>query len=218
MTLDEISSAADEARALLDHIRKSRDEQPARLATARSEADEARGWSILEEPWETMISAVPTYNAAGERTGDALVLPSITAKELFGARLAFDMLDAGLDTENDPERIETVKNRYFAELKGEPGLLFLVCMAALDTIASLVVPQMVDELETRASNYDVRVMLAEARAKAWRGRVSEINKVDAESDGQIKPIDGFDIASNAMDGNDILGGDEEQRRQGGESW
>lgn len=177
MDLDEISSLADQAQQVLDHIRQSRAEQPARLAKAREEADEARGWAILEEPWETLITAIPARTADGERTGNALNLPSITAKELWAARLAFDMLDAGLDTEDDPDTIEDVKNRYFTELGGDTGLLFLVCMAALDTIATLVVPQMVDELETHASNYDVRVMLAEARTKAWRGRVSEIDRV-----------------------------------------
>lgn len=120
--------------------------------------------------------------------------------------MAFDMLDAGLDTEND-ERIEDVKTRYFTQLNGDTGLLFLVCMAALDTIATLIVPQMVDELETRASNYDVRVMLAEARTKSWNGRVSEIRKLNNEAEGQVKPVDGYDIAANVMDGRDILGGD-----------
>lgn len=194
------------AREVIAGIDRARDDQPDRLAKARSEAEEARGWSLIEEPWHTLITALPAYNADGERTGNALALPSITAKELFAARLAFDMLDAGLDSEDDPDRIDDVKTRYFTELQGDTGLLFLVAMAALDTIATLVVPQMVEELETRASNYDVRVMLAEARTKSWNGRVSEINKLNDESDGQVKPIDGYDIASNALDGDDILNG------------
>lgn len=172
MTLDEIASAADQARALLAHIKQGRDEQPELLAKARTEADEARGWSLIEEPWNTLISALPAYNSDGQRTGDSLTLPSITAKELFGARLAFDMLDCGADQ----DRLDEVKNRFFTELNGDTGLLFLVCMAALDTVASLVVPQMVDELEAHASNYDVRVMLAEARTKAWNGRVTELRE------------------------------------------
>ncbi|MBU9764745.1 hypothetical protein FR943_12920 [Mycobacterium sp. TNTM28] len=170
MSLDELDSVADQARAYLAHLEQARADQPERLAKARSEADEARGWSLIEEPWNTLISALPTYNSDGQRTGDALMLPSITGKELFGARLAFDMLDCG----EDQDRLEEVKTRYFTELRGDTGLLFLVCMAALDTIAGHIVPQMVDELETHASNYDVRVMLAEARTKAWNGRVSEL--------------------------------------------
>lgn len=110
------------------------------------------------------------YNSAGQPTGDAWALPSITAKELMAARLAFDMLDCGEDT----DRLEDVKNRYYTELHGDTGVLFLVCMAALDTIASLIVPQMLHDLEDRASNYDARVLLAEARTKSWNGRVSEL--------------------------------------------
>lgn len=206
MDLDEISDLASQAQQLLDNIRKSREEQPALLAKARSEAEEARGWSLIEEPWESLITALPAYDAEGNRTGNALALPSITAKELFAARMAFDMLDAGLDVDDDPNRIDEVKQRYFELLNGDTGLLFLVAMAALDTIATLIVPQMVEELEARASNYDVRVMLAEARTKSWNGRVSEINDLNDECAGQVKPIDGYDIASNAMDAGDILGG------------
>ena len=173
------SSKLSQARAMLAAIEKARDEQPQRLAAARTAADEARGWSLIEEPWHTLITALPTYSPDGRRTGGALSLPSITAKELFGARLAFDMLDAG----DDPDRLDAVKNRYFGELQGDTGLLFLVCMAALDTVASLIVPQLLEELETDASNYDVRVMLAEARAKAWRGRVSDLTGPQDDLDG-----------------------------------
>ncbi|MDW5609730.1 hypothetical protein [Mycolicibacterium sp. D5.8-2] len=170
MDLDELESLSNQAQRLLDHIRQSRDEQPARLAKAREEADEARGWALIEEPWESQITALPAHNADGKRTGNALTVPNITAKELFASRLAFDMLDAG----DDYDRLEEVKTRYFDMLGGDTGSLFLVFAAALDTVASLVVPQMIEELEDHASNYDVRVMLAEARAKAWAGRVSEL--------------------------------------------
>ena len=163
-------AAAKQALAHADAMREAQRTQPARLSQARDEADEARGWSLIEDPWDTLITAIPAYSRDGRRTGGSLTLPSITAKELFGARLAFDMLDAG----DDPDRLEDVKNRFFFELKGDTGLLFLVCMAALDTVANLVVPQLLEELETRASNYDVRVMLADARTKSWRGRVADL--------------------------------------------
>lgn len=169
--LDAATTRLSQARALLADIEKARDEQPELLAQARSEADEARGWALIEEPWHTLITALPAHDAHGKRTGGSLTLPSITAKELFGARLAFDMLDAG----EDHDRLEEVKNRYFSELKGDTGLLFLVFAAALDTVASLVVPQMLEDLENRASNYDARVLLAQARTKAWNGRVSELS-------------------------------------------
>lgn len=157
------------ARELLAGIERNRREQPERLAKARAEADEARGWALIEEPWETLVMAPPAVNEHGQRTGNAIALPSITAKELMGARLAFDMLDAG-----DTDQLDDVKTRYFAELGGDTGVLFLVCMAALDTIASIVVPQLLNDLEHHGSNYDARVMLAEARTKAWADRVHEI--------------------------------------------
>lgn len=175
--------AAERIRAQVAAIEQAREDQPARLTKARSEADEARGWSMIEEPWESLIAAVPAVDSNGQRTGSALTLPSITAKELFAARLAFDMLDAGLDTDN-PDAVEEVKTRYFTELHGDTALLFLVCMAALETIADLVVPQMVDELETGAGNYDVRVMLAEARTKSWNGRVTELQGSHDHAGGQ----------------------------------
>jgi hypothetical protein len=176
--LAEAESASERMRAYLAAIKKSREEQPDRLAKARAEADEARGWAIIDEPWDSQWAAVPGYNANGELTA-MLALPNITAKELFGARLAFDMLDAG----EDSDRIEDVKCRYFTMVGGDPGMAFLLFAAALDTVASLVVPQMIDELETHASNYDVRVMLAEARTKSWNGRVAELRGPHDYPDG-----------------------------------
>jgi hypothetical protein len=59
---------------------------------------------------------------------------------------------------------------------------------------------MVDELEQYASNYDTRVMLAEARAKAWRGRVAKLRgPQDDPADRGVKPVDGYDIGAQALD-------------------
>lgn len=186
---EESSSVLKQAHDMIAHIEKSRAEQPQRLAKARKEADEARGWAVIEEPWADQLVALPAIDkTTGERTGNALTLPSIVAKELFGARLAFDMLDCG----DDFDRIDEVQNRYFTESKGDTGLLFLVAFSALSTIASVVVPRMLDDVERHGSNYDARVLLAEARAKAWRGRVSELNghehrSADESSDGDGEP-------------------------------
>jgi hypothetical protein len=204
MTIEEIAdlaaSAEDIMRRRIEQMKQARDEQPARLAKARIEADEARGWALIEEPWNTLVSAIPTYDAAGERTGDSLTLPSITAKELMGARMAFDMLDCADDETGD--RLEDVRTRYFAELNGDTGVLFLVCMAALDTIASVVVPQLLDDLEQSGSNYDARVMLAQARTNAWNGRVSVLKGIHDEATASgvnIRPIDAYDIGATAFD-------------------
>lgn len=165
-TAEEADNIIAAARAHIAAIEAARDTQPERLAKARSEADEARGWALIEEPWSTLVSSVTSVDGRA-----SLTLPSITAKELMGARLAFDVLDAG---GRDDDTLDEVQNRYFTELGGDTGVLYLVCMAALNTIADLVVPQMLEDLEARASNYDARFMLAEARAKAWNGRVSEL--------------------------------------------
>jgi hypothetical protein len=169
MSLEEIQSAAGRARALLHHIKMSREAQPDRIEEARAAADEARGWAIIEEPWDTQWTAVPSFTSGGELAG-SMSIPNMTAKELFGARLAFDMLDCG----DDDDRINAVQSRFFSMVHGDPGMAFLLFASALSTVASVVVPQLLDDLEHHGSNYDARVMLAEARAKAWHGRVSEL--------------------------------------------
>ncbi|WP_423488159.1 hypothetical protein [Mycobacteroides sp. PCS013] len=156
-------------RDQLNQIDAARDSQPERLAAARSEADEARGWALIEEPWTELVTAFPAQTLDGKRTGDAITLPSITAKELFGARLAFDLLDCG----DDFERIDEVQNRYYAALSGDTGTLFLIAFSALSTIASVVMPQLLEDIE-KQGNWDMRVLLASARTKAWRDRVRDI--------------------------------------------
>ena len=190
-----VSEAADDARALLEHIEKSRADQPERLAKARADADEARGWALIEEPFDGQVTTIAGHNEyGGERS--LLSLPNMTAKELFGTRLCFDMIDCG----DDWDRVDTVLNRYFSMANGDTGILFLLLASALSTVATLIVPQMLEEIEQQASNYDVRVMLAEARAKAWHGRVSELREAqDDAADCGVKPVDGYDIGANALD-------------------
>jgi hypothetical protein len=174
LTPEQMDEVLDSARAILRRRVAAKAIQPERLAQARDDADEARGWSLIEEPWESQITAVPTYNSDGERTSDALTIPNITAKELFGSRLCFDVLDCG----DDDDQIDEVFSRYFAMVNGDTGMAFLLFSSALRTVANLVLPQLLDEIEQHATNYDVRVTLAEARARAWRGRVSEIRGGD----------------------------------------
>jgi hypothetical protein len=191
-----IETATEILRRRIEQIERSRNEQPERLARARQQAVEARGWAVIEEPWENDIAALPTCNSEGERTGDSLTLPNITAKETYGARLAFDMLDCG----DDYDRIEEVQSRYFRMVGCDPGCMFLLAMSALSTISTAVVPQMLDEIETQASNYETRVMLAEARHKAWNARIADLRGPhdDAAAAG-VRPVDGYDIASSAFD-------------------
>jgi hypothetical protein len=191
-----LESAQEILRRRVAELEHAKALQPERLTRARTDAEEARDWAILEEPWKSQITAVPMYNCDGNRAGDALTIPNLTAKELWGSRLCFDLLDCG----DDEDRIDEVRNHYFSTLNGDTGALFLIFAAALTTAASLVVPQLLDEIEQQGSNYDARVMLAEARAKAWNGRVAELRgPQDDAADCGVRPIDAFDIAANAID-------------------
>lgn len=194
-----IASMADQARAHLEHLEQSRNEQPERLARARSDAEEGRGWALIDEPLESQVSSIAGLNEYGDERS-LLSIPNMVAKELWGARLAFDLLDCG----DDYDQIDAVTSRLFTAAGGDPGVMMLIQAAALSTIAALIVPQLLDELEHSGSNYDERVRLAEARAKAWHGRVAELREAqgDAPASQWVKPIDGFDIGANALDGGD----------------
>jgi hypothetical protein len=118
------------------------------------------------------------------------------ARELYGARLAFDLLDCG----DHFDEIDAVIGRLFTAAGGDPGVTMVIMSAALSTTAALIVPQLLEEIEHGGSNYTERVRLCEARAKAWNGRVSELR--DAEGDAAergVKPIDGYDIGAKALD-------------------
>jgi|GEM_PF-6206072 len=180
--LAKATTVAEQMRQRCAEIKQARDTQPERLARARAAAETARDWAMIEEPWHPNVTAVRAHADDGQPTATTLSVPNIIAKELFGARLAFDILDAG----DDPDAVDAVKTRYFTMVGGDPALAFLLSAAALDTIASLIVPQMLDDIERQGSNYDTRVLLAEARTKAWADRVAnhrvELDTTDDEAD------------------------------------
>lgn len=180
-------AAVKEMRARVAAIEKARDEQPARLAKARADADVARGWSLIEEPFEDQVTTITSVD--GNAT---LAMPNVTARELWGARLCFDLLDCG----DDYDQIDTVISGLFTSCDGNTGIAMVVMSAALSTIAGLVVPQLLDEIEHSGSNWDERVRLCEARAKAWNGRADELRAIQ---DDAVRPIDGFDIGAAALD-------------------
>jgi hypothetical protein len=186
-----ISSMADQARDLVAQIEKAREAQPERLAKARSDAEEARGWALIEEPLGGQIRSL------GSTDGDAtLTLPNMLAKELWGARLAFDLLDC----DDDYDEIDAVTSRLFTAAGGDPGVMMVIQAAALSTIASLIVPELLRVIETQGSDYNERVRLCEARAKAWHGRVHEMRQADDEAkETGVEGIDGYDIGSDALD-------------------
>lgn len=192
-------SAVEAMRERARQIEEAKASQPERLAKARSDADEARGWSLIEEPFSEQCQALKSAD------GDTmLTIPNITAKELFGARLAFDLLDAG----DDWDQVDTVLTRMFTTANGDTGLAFLLATSALSTIATLVVPELLNEIEQGASNWDIRVSLAEARAKSWRGRVSALREAQDEDDSGVNPINGYDIGATTLDPDDDVLGDD----------
>jgi hypothetical protein len=198
MTLDDMDRAVETATQILrrriDEMEAAKTSQPDRLVKARSDAEEARGWALLEETLDGQIKSLTSVD------GDAsLSLPNMLARELWGARLAFDLLDCG----DDFDEIDAVIGRLFTAAGGDPGVTMVIMSAALSTTAALIVPQLLEEIETRGSNWDERVRLCEARAKAWRGRVSELRGAqDEAADCGVRPVDGFDIGAAALDPED----------------
>jgi hypothetical protein len=123
---------------LVGASQQARDTQPQRLADTRAEADVARKDALAAEPWDDddLWSAVPTYTLDGElglQLDGMLGLPSIDAKELFGTRLAFDLLGR---CDNVDQVADTLSD-YF-EMIREPEHAFLVASAALKVIAKYV--------------------------------------------------------------------------------
>lgn len=199
--LDAVTASATEIlRRRIDAIEESKAEQPARLAAARAAADEARGWSLIEEPFAGHVNSIDSVDGTA-----TLSLPSVAARELWGARLCFDLLDCG----DNYDQIDEVIARLFSTVEGDTGIAMVIMSAALSTIAGLVVPQLLDEIEQGGSNWDERVRLCEARAKAWNGRAGHLNGLqDQAAASGIKPIDGFDIGAAALDGVELDSDDE----------
>lgn len=177
MTPDEMDRAVESARDILrrraDELDEAKASQPERLAKARSDAEEARGWALLEEPLAGQVKSIDSIDGQA-----SLTLPNMVAKELWGARLAFDLLDCG----DDYEEIDAVTARLFAAAGGDTGVMMLIQAAALSTIAALIVPQFLQEIEIHGSNWDERVRLCEARAKAWHGRADKLREHNDEDD------------------------------------
>lgn len=184
-------SAAERIREQIAYMKRAKASQPERLAKARSDAEEARGWALLEEPLNSQVISIDSEIGFDP----PLSLPNIAARELWGARLAFDLLDCG----DDYDQIDAVIGRLFTAAGADAGVTMIIMSAALSTIASLIVPQLLEEIEQSGSNYDERVRLCEARAKAWHGRVSEIHEAEKDLPDGVKGIDGFDIGARALD-------------------
>ncbi|MEZ0385238.1 hypothetical protein [Mycobacterium sp. pW045] len=148
-------------------LRRAQQLQSERLAEARARAEAEKRKTLAAEPWSAVVTAVPTVGTGGELTG-ILSMPVVDAKELFGGRLAYDLLGC-CDGEDQVRRMLV---EYFAMIR-EPEHAFLVAFTALKVIASYAVPVMLDSLECHGGDYESRVRLADAALNAWATRMDE---------------------------------------------
>lgn len=159
-------------------VEHARDTQPDRLAATRVMAAQARTETLAAEPWADMWSAHPMTDMDGELTG-MMALPNIDGKELWGARVAFDFLDAT----GDENRVKDCLDRYFTATEGNVEHLFFIFSSALCTIAEHVMPALLENLEKQASDYDSRVLFADAARNAWATRLNDPRGSLADPDG-----------------------------------
>lgn len=170
--LDAIIGAGRMSREALEGQIRAMEEakvtQPERLAEARVRARAARDECLgdPENSWQATINAVSTVDpASGEMTG-LMAIPGIDVNELWGARLAFDLLGVT----GDEDEVVATLGKYFAQIK-DTSHAWLVAAAALDTIANFVVPQLLNDIEQHGDNWDTRVWLAEAAESSWKTRI-----------------------------------------------
>jgi hypothetical protein len=70
-------SAVDRLREQIAAMEEAKASQPERLAAARSDAEEARGWALLEEPLGGQVASIASIEGA-----ESLTVPNMVAKEL----------------------------------------------------------------------------------------------------------------------------------------
>lgn len=150
-------------QAYLAHIQKTRHEQPTRLLEARAQAAAARKTCLTNESehWDATLNVVPTVDHAGQMNG-LLVTPCAEATQLWATRLAFDLLGCT----PDETHIEDTFNEYRKEIR-QLEHQAAVFEAALKVISEHVVPDLLNFIERHASDFGIRVSLAEAATNAW---------------------------------------------------
>lgn len=163
-----LSPSVDQLRQVITQIEQDRDSQPERLREMRAQARQARAETLAVEPWGSVLTAAPTFTGDGDLEG-MLAFPTITAKEMFGTRLAFD-----LSTCTDDKDVNEVLVTYF-DAVGEPDHMMVVATAALSTMALHVLPALLEIAEHKASNYNVRVNLADSARNAWAKRIRDFD-------------------------------------------
>ena len=168
-----------EALAIIEEEERMQSE---RLDQARGRADDARIKALVEEPWSDVVSGIPTVDITTGECNGVFSVPTIEGKELFGTRLAFDLLGCCGDEDQVAEKL-----REFHTMIRDPVHLVVVLTSALDTIARYVVPDLLDSYERKASDYQVRVGLAEAARRAWVARSADLR--DGDEVDEVDEVD-----------------------------
>lgn len=172
-----LSPSVDQLKDYIAHVAERRESMPERLFDLRSKIIVARDESLRAEPWQMFVKDIRGFTSDG-RPGGTLSLPNAEAKEMFGLRLA---LELAAEAGNESDVKETV-NDYFSMIR-EPDQLMLVAFAALDSLATMVLPAMYDVVENKACDYDMRTNFASTALMTWKKRLSDFGS--ASSSGEI---------------------------------
>jgi hypothetical protein len=156
-------------RQALAMIEDEKRTQPQRLAEARSRVEDERIKAVAAEPWSDVVSGTPTNDLVTGEVNGMFAMPTVEGKELFGTRLAFDLLGCCGDDEQVAAKLHA-----FRKMIRDDAHLVVVFAAALDTIASDVVPALLDTYEQKSGDYEARVRLARVARHAWAARVADL--------------------------------------------
>lgn len=167
-----LSPSVDQLRAVIQRIEESRASQPERIFDLRTKIIIARDEALQAEPWSSFVTDIPAFTRNGEPAG-SMGVPTITAKEMFGTRLALEIA-AEAGNEDD---VQDTLSEYFSMIR-EPDQMMLVAMAALSTMGTMVLPALFEVAEEKASNWDIRVNFADTARHTWTKRIR-----DFDSDG-----------------------------------
>ena len=157
--------AVKQALAAIEEAKRTQSE---RLARARSRADDERIKALVAEPGGDCLRIYLAANIGVVGHSGMVSMLVVAGKELFGTRLAFDLLGCC----GDEEQV-AAKLREFRTMVADPGHMFLVFAAAIETIATDVVPALLDRYEAVSGDYDERVGFADAARRAWSARIAD---------------------------------------------
>ncbi|KIQ15326.1 hypothetical protein [Rhodococcus sp. MEB064] len=170
----ELSPSIDQMKAYIEHITERRESQPDRLFDLRGKLLVARDEALQAEPWGMFIKEIQGYTQDGEPSA-VLTFPDVAAKEMFGVRLALELASQA-GSESD---VQETLNDYFTWIK-EPGHLFLVFSAALESMATMILPAMFEIVEDKACDYDTRTNFLATAVHSWEQRLASFGGPSAE--------------------------------------